>query len=96
MGRKARILIVDNESKYMRDLKRTVTKHAAGKADTDTVHVKDAKSKIKPGNLPYDMVILSGSFKRKYDSPEVQYVIKTVDKHNKACTGFCYAGAPNQ
>lgn len=84
MAKKARILIVNNESTYMRDLEKTVRNHAAGKAETDTVHVKDAKSKIKSDDIPYDAVILSGSFKRRYDSPEVQYVIKTIDKHNKA------------
>jgi len=82
MGKKARVLIVNNESKYMEGLVKAVGAHSKGKAEIDTVHINDVKSKIDSENVPYDAVILSGSFKRKYDSPEVQYVIKTVDKHN--------------
>ena len=81
MGNKPRVLIVNNESKYMAGLVEAVGKHSK-KTEIDTVNIKDVKSKIDSENVPYDAVILSGSFKRKYDSPEVQYVIKTVDKHN--------------
>ena len=52
MAKKARILIVNNESTYTKDLEKTVKDHADGKAETDTVHVKDAKSKIKSDDVP--------------------------------------------
>ncbi len=85
-GEGARILIVDNESKYMADLKTTVEAHAEananGKVKVDKVHVKDAIGKLKD-EAPYDAVILSGSFKRRYDNEDVQNVIKFVDDYNK-------------
>lgn len=86
-GKGARILIVDNESKYMADLKTTVEghvkKYSKGGANVDTVLVGDAINKLKE-NAPYDAVILSGSFKRRYDNQEVQDVIKFVDDYNNS------------
>ncbi len=42
---KPRILIVNNESKYMSDLKKTVEDHSKGNADIHTIHIKDAQNK---------------------------------------------------
>ena len=79
-AKKPRVLVINNESRYMADLRRTVNNHAKGKAEVDTAHVSEAKSKLK--DMP-EAVILSGSHKRRYDNPEVQAIIEHIDTYNK-------------
>tara|TARA_Y100000310_G_C20595320_1_gene770203 strand:+ start:672 stop:1292 length:621 start_codon:yes stop_codon:yes gene_type:complete len=81
---KKRILIINNESRYIEGLKETVDAHTSGRAEVDTVNIKDVKSKIKDDDVPYDGIILGGSHKRKYDDKEVQEIIASIDKHNEA------------
>ena len=67
----------------MEGLRGVVKEHSKGKAEIVEALIKDekdTKKKLNAENVDqYDAVVLSGSFKRRYDAPEVQYVIKTVD-----------------
>ncbi|MBW2984172.1 hypothetical protein KY361_03600 [Candidatus Woesearchaeota archaeon] len=79
-----KVLIVNNGTQYMQELHRKISEHAGGKADIDTVHVSDVKSKSLSD---YDAVILSGSSKRRYNDPNLKYVL---DNSKGAVIGICH------
>ena len=72
---KKKVLIVNNGTKYMSELEGKVKKHAGNDADVEKVHIKDVKSKDL---ATYDAVVLSGSSKRKYDDPNLKYVLENA------------------
>jgi len=81
-GKKANILIVDNETAFRGKLNKLVTEHAGDKANVEEVHIKDALAKIKESPGKYD-VILSGSHKIDYHDERVQNIINEIDKYNR-------------
>lgn len=81
---KKKLLIVNNETKYMKDLCDNVEKHAGSKADVEPVHIDEIESKDLE---KYDAIILSGSSKRRYDDPKLKYVL---EKAKGAVIGICH------
>jgi len=85
MPRKAKkVLIVNNGTQYMEELRGKVSEHAGKAADVEAVNVKDIKSKDVSG---YDAIVLSGSSERKYDDPNLKYVL---DNAEGTVVGICH------
>ncbi|MBW2980922.1 hypothetical protein KY360_05895 [Candidatus Woesearchaeota archaeon] len=83
-GKSRKVLIVNNGTQYMKELRGKVSEHAGKAADVETVNIKDVKSKDVSG---YDAVVLSGSSKRRYDDPNLGYVL---DNAEGAVIGICH------
>lgn len=86
MGKK-KVLIVNNGTQYMTELKNKVKQYSGKKADVDTVDVKDVKSKENLSE--YDAIVLSGSTHRGHKNTAHKYVLDNANE-DAYILGVCH------
>lgn len=82
-----KVLIVNNGTKYVGDLTNRVIDYCDNKAQVDTFHIRDVKSKTNLSE--YDVIILSGSKNQSHKGTAHKHIIDRM--RDDACIlGICH------